>query len=296
MPLTLSLNTKKSRSYNEFYWVASRLLSRSSDHSKRSLHRKSHSLEFLRRVFLALTLLVCSLTPLIQAQNFEMRAPREPASSNIYNDPSIVRTPPRTVGTAISNGAEAVQSANWETQGREAANAVKPVGFDHKSGYSLPFRPEGKESADNKIKKPSSSWSSTISMFVSLLIVIGLFLLVARVFRGLSPTPQKFLPKEVVQVIGRSPLAPRQQMYMIRFGGKLLLVSQQMGQTTTLSEIENPDEVSHLLGLCEQQSSNSISNSFRDVLQQITLGSTKKESKAPVRGTRVSTSQFESLG
>jgi flagellar biogenesis protein FliO len=133
-------------------------------------------------------------------------------------------------------------------------------------------------------------------MFVSLLIVIGLFLLVARIFRNLSPTPQRFLPKEVVQVIGRTPLAPRQQMYLIRFGNKVLLVSQQLGQTTTLSEIENPDEVAHLLGLCEQQSSTSISNSFRDVLQQITLGSTKKATKAPVRNPRTSASQFENLG
>jgi flagellar biogenesis protein FliO len=263
----------------------------------RAILRTPHSLKPSRCVFVILASLALSLSTLVHAQNnFEMRAPRESQNSNAYSDPSIVRTQPRTAGTALPNAPGTVQSATWNTQSQDAANAVQPASVDRKNGYSLPFRKEGKELSDNKIKKPSSSWSSTVSMFVSLFIVIGLFLLVARVFRGFSPTQQKFLPKEVVQVIGRSPLAPRQQMYVIRFGGKLLLVSQQLGQTTTLSEIENPDEVTHLLGLCEQQSSTSISNSFRDVLQQITLGSTKKEPKTPVRGSRVSASQFENLG
>jgi flagellar biogenesis protein FliO len=241
-------------------------------------------------------LLVCNSNKAIQAQNLNA-IPSVGQGTNGFPDPAIVRTQPRAVGTPSFAAPAQVPSNQWPDSNTNASSTeVKQANFQRQASYSLPFRPDEKNSSESRLKKPSSGWSSTVSMFVSLLIVIGLFLFVARIFRGLSPTPQRFLPKEVVQVIGRSPLAPRQQMFLVRFGGKLLLVSQQLGQTTTLSEIENPDEVAHLLGLCEQQSSNSISNSFRDVLQQITLGSTKKDAKTSVRSPRRSTSQYENQG
>ena len=56
------------------------------------------------------------------------------------------------------------------------------------------------------------------------------------------------LPSHVVEVLGRTVLAPRQQLYVVRFGPKLLLISHQLGQTQTLSEIDNPDEVDRLAG------------------------------------------------
>jgi flagellar biogenesis protein FliO len=136
-----------------------------------------------------------------------------------------------------------------------------------------------------------------LSMLVSLLVVIGLFLIVARVLRGIQPTPQRNLPKEVVEVLGRSTLAPRQQMYVVRFGRKLLLVSQQMGQSTTLSEIDDTREVDHMLGLLESKKSDSITDSFRDVLQQISFGTKKREPRSELASTgRHVKSNFDSLG
>jgi hypothetical protein len=63
-------------------------------------------------------------------------------------------------------------------------------------------------------------------------------------------------------------------MILIRFGRKLVLVSQQLGQTQTLSEIDDPREVDHLLGLCEEANSSSITSSFRDTLYQLASGKT----------------------
>ncbi|HUP82444.1 MAG TPA: flagellar biosynthetic protein FliO, partial [Pirellula sp.] len=83
----------------------------------------------------------------------------------------------------------------------------------------------------------------------------------------------------VVQVMGRSPMAPRQQMYVVRFGSKLLLISHQPGQTQTLCEISDSDEVQRLAGLCEANLPGSISNSFLDVLKQVTSGKLEPESR-----------------
>ncbi len=91
------------------------------------------------------------------------------------------------------------------------------------------------------------------------------------------------LPGDVVQVMGRTPMAPRQQMYVVRFGSKLLLISHQPGQTQTLGEITDADEVQRLAGLCEANQPGSISNSFREVLKQATLGKPDRDSRASDR-------------
>lgn len=88
------------------------------------------------------------------------------------------------------------------------------------------------------------------------------------------------LPKEVVQILGKCPLAPRQHVYVLRFGNRLLLVSHQMGQTVTLGEIDDPLEVDRIAGLCEQGSSESVTQSFRQVFHQVTTGQLPRSPKA----------------
>ncbi len=54
------------------------------------------------------------------------------------------------------------------------------------------------------------------------------------------------LPKQVVNVLGRTQLAPRQQLVLIRFGSKLILVSNLQGEVRTLSELTDPLEVDQM--------------------------------------------------
>jgi flagellar biogenesis protein FliO len=114
---------------------------------------------------------------------------------------------------------------------------------------------------------------------------LSFFLLVAWLVKKSQPHSFLKLPGDVVQVMGRTPMAPRQQMYVVRFGSKLLLISHQPGQTQTLGEITDPDEVQRLAGLCEANHPGSISNSFRDVLKQVALG---KPAPEPRQTTRLS--------
>ena len=63
------------------------------------------------------------------------------------------------------------------------------------------------------------------------------------------------LPTEVVEVLGRAPLAGRQQMHLLRCGNKLLLVSVTPTGAETLTEVTDPVEVDRLSGLCRQAAS-----------------------------------------
>ena len=79
-------------------------------------------------------------------------------------------------------------------------------------------------------------------------------------------------------------MAPRQQLYLLRFGPKLVLVTHQAGQTETLCEIDDPMEVDRIAGICEQSKSGSASQSFRQVLNQVAMGQNQTFArKSPTR-------------
>jgi len=60
------------------------------------------------------------------------------------------------------------------------------------------------------------------------------------------------LPGEVVETLGRVPLAGRQQMHLLRFGNKLLLVCVSPTGVDTLGEITDPSEIDRVAALCAQ--------------------------------------------
>lgn len=198
-------------------------------------------------------------------------------------------------GTSVSRPAHpeatAVQPATYlaaaPANAPEEPDAwIAPAPRDSASAAPAPVKPTSRgaiaieppsQALSSETSRPakSSSLGSTLSMLGSLAIVLGLFLGAAWLLRRTAPSAGPTLPRDVVEVLGRTPLAPRQQLYLLRFGRRLLLVSHQLGQTTTLGHIDDPTEVDHLLGLCEQASPKSLSQSFQSVLQHVSLGRTR---------------------
>ncbi len=74
---------------------------------------------------------------------------------------------------------------------------------------------------------------------------------------------------DVVQVLGRAPLAGRQQVHLLRIGNKLLLVAITPTGAETLTEITDPQDVDHIVALCAQQQPGSVTESFRSILQDM---------------------------
>lgn len=133
----------------------------------------------------------------------------------------------------------------------------------------LPLAPPSSRFAGETAERGSSASQLIVSVGSSLLLVVGLFLGIVWFYRRtLGTNGSGGLPKQVVQVLGRSSISPRQQLVLLRFGHKLLLVSNLQGESRTLAEISDPVEVDRLLGLCESGQSGSITNSFKSVLLQ----------------------------
>jgi len=103
----------------------------------------------------------------------------------------------------------------------------------------------------------------------SLGVVLGLFLVVAWCMRRFSPAGSALLPKEVVELLGRSPLAGRQQMQLVRIGNKLLLVALSPGGAETLTEITDATAVEHLTALSRRRQPNSSTAAFQQALANL---------------------------
>jgi flagellar biogenesis protein FliO len=103
----------------------------------------------------------------------------------------------------------------------------------------------------------------------SLGIVLSLFLLVTWVARRSMPKGAGFVPREAVEVLGRAPLAGRQQVHLVRCGNKILLVAMTPTGVETLTEITDPDEVDRLAGICQHMSPARATASFRQMFGQL---------------------------
>jgi flagellar biogenesis protein FliO len=117
-----------------------------------------------------------------------------------------------------------------------------------------------------------------VTLAGSLGVVLGIFLLIAWLMRRAAPQGLKRLPNEAFEVLGRAPLAGRQNVHLVRCGTKLLLVSITPAGTETLTEITDPQEVDRLAGLCRQAGPQSSTAAFRHIFEQLAP-------KRPSRGT-----------
>ncbi|MEQ1830979.1 MAG: flagellar biosynthetic protein FliO [Pirellula sp.] len=203
-------------------------------------------------------------------------SPTSPHNPNILEQPNgqrIFNLPPTQAANSLAPPTQNtipsppsnVQRASWTADSK--ANSLEPIS----ARVPIELKVSPKDSKPG-VDKPRSTWAATLSMFFSLSVVLSLFLAVAWLFRKSQPNAFVKLSKDVVQVMGRASMAPRQQIYVVRFGNKMILVSHQPGQTQTLAEITDSTEVERLAGLCEANQPTSITHSFRDVLNQVALG------------------------
>lgn len=110
---------------------------------------------------------------------------------------------------------------------------------------------------------------SLSSMLGGLSIVIGTFLLFAWALRKRMPKGSARLPDEIIEVLGRTSLAAKQSLHLIRVGGKLIVVSVTAAGTETLTEITDPGEVTRILAACQRHQSQSSTADFRKLFEQL---------------------------
>lgn len=144
---------------------------------------------------------------------------------------------------------------------------------------SLSLKPRSSASANENTDAPekrANSFQSVLTMFTSLLVVLALFfgfmIMLKKANGGTTPD----LPKDVFQVLGTSRVAGRHSLFLLRLGHKLVLVHAGSGEVQTITEVTDPMEVDRLCGSCEENQPNSLTQSFKQVLKNVTDGGSGK--------------------
>ncbi len=144
-----------------------------------------------------------------------------------------------------------------------SASSISP-----RRGAGIPLSPPGGADSRDVIKRPNGL-PSMAAVVGGLAAVLGVFLLIAWLIRRTAPQGLTRLPNEAFEVLGRAPLAGRQNVHLLRCGNKLLLVSITPAGTETLTEITDSQEVDRLAGLCRQAGPHSSTAAFRQIFEQL---------------------------
>jgi flagellar biogenesis protein FliO len=106
-------------------------------------------------------------------------------------------------------------------------------------------------SNDESRSADSRAGSSSAGMVLSTLVVLLLFVLgLAKVFLKRSPYSISGLPIEAIDVLGRRAVDPRNSVYMIKVGSRLILMGSSPTGLSSLAEITDPIEVASLSNVC----------------------------------------------
>lgn len=89
---------------------------------------------------------------------------------------------------------------------------------------------------------------------LSLGIVLALIFVLRWAGRKFFAMPGGTRGGGVMQVVARSMIAPRQHLLLVRVGRRLVVVADNGGKMTPLSEITDPDEVAELIGQLRDKS------------------------------------------
>lgn len=160
----------------------------------------------------------------------------------------------------VAEDAESLPKAASNTAANSPTDSYEPI----------KLRQPGDAKSDSlKDPKAPTFAGSAITVTASLAIVLGLFFVLVWITRRNAPSSSALLSSDVVQVLGRAPLAGRQQMHLVRIGAKLLLVSVTPSGAETLTEVTDPQEVDRLAALCQQNQPGGITQSFRSLIEQM---------------------------
>jgi flagellar biogenesis protein FliO len=137
-------------------------------------------------------------------------------------------------------------------------------------------------------EKPQESHATTLSPWTAvsaLAVVVGLILILSRIFRRHTPLLGQGLPSEALEVLGRRFLDQRQSIVLVRIGSRILVVGSSTAGMQGLGELSDPVEVDLIAGLCRgNKAGGGLGASFLSMLSGQTRAASKTSSRPKSSG------------
>lgn len=155
-------------------------------------------------------------------------------------------------------GSQGFRATRPETQARPELPPFDAVEEQQGSSSQAPSRyqpiPLNRDTAE---RDPNSSSNNSkngglklTTVLTSLSVVVLLMLGLAKLIAKRNPFVVRGAPRDAIDVIGRRTIDPRNTIYLVRVGAKVLLLGSSSNGLTSLSEITDPIEVATLSSLC----------------------------------------------
>lgn len=172
------------------------------------------------------------------------------ASPDVNTPKSLSNNVPRESKTTNPRHLQTVP----ENAGRENASPISTV-LAVPQPNQRPVTPlkrnSGLPSANGDQSTTGPSGGSSSGAFLAVLVVLMVFALgLAKLFLKRSPYAITGLPPDAVDVLGRRAVDPRNSVYMIKVGSRLILMGSSPGGLSSLAEITDPIEVASLTNVC----------------------------------------------
>lgn len=153
--------------------------------------------------------------------------------------------------------------------GKDATQDERRLAPRGKDPVERTSRPGRVASPSQLISDFGLRFDSIYATISALVFVLGLFFLCMWLVRRSGKKKAAVLPGEVVRVLGRISLAPKQIAELLRVGNKLVLVSLTADGAKPLTEVTDPTEVDRLTGLCQKDDPHSASHAFEQVFREM---------------------------
>ncbi len=169
--------------------------------------------------------------------------------------------------TTISTTSVALSAPTTAVSATGATSAVSATAAEDVEQHLLGGRSSEKSSAGalHKNDKPSGS---LMSFALPLAAVLALILIIVWAAKKYLPNVRRLTGSTAMKVVARTHLSPRQSIAVVRLGRRLLVVGQTADNLTPLGVVEDPEEVSELLGEIESGKTNSAVGNFKRVFQK----------------------------
>ena len=156
-----------------------------------------------------------------------------------------------------------VEAKTPETKGSTAKSSGLPI--TPRSSKSRFVSRTSDESSSSPPAPSSRRMQWWISTAIGLIIVLTVIIVTGKALRKLVPGLADVDATGPIQLLYRTPLAPKQAVCLLRCGDRLLLVGLTSERMRTLAEITDPVEVDLIKGQCMQVRPNSTTRMFRDM-------------------------------
>ena len=148
------------------------------------------------------------------------------------------------VVVSVARGASSTQPAAAMVAERAGETSSRDAYAD------VPLRADGGRSGRQTSVAPQPPPSSGLEysrVLAALGVVVGLIFLLRWMARGFLGLPRRGSSR-AVRVLGRTMIAPRQQVMLLQVGRRVVVVGDSAGRMQPLAEISDADEVAALVG------------------------------------------------